>query len=106
MEKKKAQPDPSKKNLSQVVVVVNKPTQNLAKVHGDEAEVTPFKVPVDQIYNVIKGQETRHPRPLPSNPEGLGAREYCAFRDGMGHHTVDCRSLWRQLQELMNWGYL
>ena len=62
---------------------------------------------MDQVYNAIKGQDfIRHPRPLPPNPNGLGVEEYCAFHDGMGHHTMDCRSLWRQLQELVERGYL
>jgi len=59
------------------------------------------------VYNAIKNQEfIRCPRPLLSNQKGPKAGKYCAFHDSMGHHTVDCRSFWRQLQELVNQGYL
>ena len=82
-------------------------TQNSTKHRRGEADTTPFKIPVDQVYDAIKGQDfIRHPRPLPPNPKGPRAGEYCAFHDGMGHCTVDCRSLQRQLQELVDRGYL
>ena len=92
-----------KRTPSQVVRAVNKLTQNLVKTHEDEVDPTLFKIHVDQVYNAIKGQESiRHLRPLPPNPKGPGAEEYCTFYDGMGHRTVDGHSLRRQLQELMN----
>jgi len=49
------------------------PAQNLAKVHGDEADLSLFKIPVDQVYNAIKGREiiwTRdHSRPTRKDQE-------------------------------------
>ena len=44
----------------------------------------------------------RRRRPLSSNLKG----DYCAFRDKMGHRTINCRHLRKQLQELVNWEYL
>jgi len=62
---------------------------------------------MDYILNAIKDQNwVRHPRPLPRKLKGPGAREYYTFYDGMGHRNVDCHSLRRQLQELVNRGYL
>ena len=70
MDKQMAQPGAPKKFPSRVVRTVNKPAQNLAKVHEDGAELTLFKIPVDQVYNAIKGREiVRHLRPLPSKPK-------------------------------------
>jgi len=83
LEKQKAQPDPPKKVPTQAVGAINKPARNLAKVHGDGADLTPLKIPVDQVYNAIKGQKIiRHPRPLSSNPKRPRAGKYCAFHDG------------------------
>ena len=53
-EKQEAQPGPPKKTPNRVVGAINKSARNLTKVHGDEADLTPFKVPVDQVYNAIK----------------------------------------------------
>ena len=95
------QPVPPKKTLSQAVRAVNKPARNLTKAHRDEANF------MNKVYSAIKDQKfIKCLRPLPSNPKGPGARKYCAFHDGMGHRTVNCRSLQRQLQELVNQGYL
>jgi len=98
---------PPKKTPSWVVGRIDKPAQYLIKVQGDKANFNLFKVSVDQVYSAIKDQEfIRRPRPLLFNPKGPGARKYCAFHDGMDHHTVNCRSLQRQPQELVNRGYL
>jgi len=47
-----------------------------------------------------------HLRPLPPNPKGSGDGEYYAFHDEMGHNIIAYRFLRRQLQELINRGYL
>ena len=70
-----------------------------------EADFTPFKIFVDHVVNAIKDQDWVR-RPTPVEPKGPGAGEYCAFHDRMGHCTIDCRSLWRQLRQLVNRGYL
>ena len=75
----------------------------LTKHHEGEANPTPFKILMDQIYDAIKGQDfIRHPRTLPPNLKAMGAGEYCTFHDGVGHQTVDCCYLLRQLQELVD----
>ena len=48
----------------------------------------------------------RHSKSLLPHPKGSGVGNYYIFHDGMGHRIADCRSLWKQLQELMDWGYL
>ena len=107
-EKLKPQPAFPKKNQNRASDAINKPSsRNPAKTYEDEADFTPFKISEDHVFDAIKNQEwVRRPRPLPPNPKGPGAGEYCVFHDGMGHRTVDCRSSRRQLQELVNRGYL
>ena len=48
---------PPKKTPSRVVGAINKPTQNFAKAHADEANFTPFKVSVDQVYSAHQRPE-------------------------------------------------
>ena len=67
------------------------------KANGEE-EFTSFKIFVDHVFTTIKDQEwVRRLRPLPPNPKGPVAREYCAFHDGVPL---------KQLQEQVNWVYL
>jgi len=53
VEKQKSQLVPLKKTPSWAVRVVNKPARNLSKAHEDEANFTPFKVSMDQVYSAI-----------------------------------------------------
>jgi len=66
------------------------------------------KIPIDYVFNTIKDQPRvrRSNRSLLHNPRGHGSRDYCAFHDGCGHLTVNCRTLRQHLQELVNQGYL
>ena len=103
----KPQPAAPKKSQNQTYGTINKkPHRNQVKTNREE-EFTSFKVFVQHVFAAIKEQEwVRHPRPLPPNPKRPRAGEYCAFHNGMGHQTVDCRYLRKRLQELMNQGYL
>ena len=94
---------PSQKRMKMGFLTLSKPCEDLRR----QSRLTPFKISVDHVFDAIKDQEwVRRPRPLPPNPKGPGAGKYCIFHDGMGRRTVDCRSFRRQLQELVNRGYL
>ena len=82
-------------------------SRNLVEVYEIHTGFTPFKTFINRIFNAIQDQSwLRQLRPLSLNLKGSGARDYCTFHNGMGHHTVDCRHLQKQLQELVNRGYL
>jgi len=89
----------SMKNQNRAYGAINKQLpRNPAKTSGEKADFTPFKISVNHVLNAIKDQDwVRRLRPLPPNPKGSGDREYCVFHDGMGHRTIVCCSLWRQL---------
>jgi len=81
VEKQKAQPGPPKKTPSRAIRTINKPARNRAKVHGDEIDLTQFKICIDQVYNAIKGHEIiKHLRPHSSKPKGPEAEEYCGLK--------------------------
>jgi len=72
-----AQPVLLKKTLSRANGAVNKPAWNLAKAHGDEANFTPIKVSVDQMYSAIKDQEFSEVTPVKHG--GTGSRGVLRF---------------------------
>ena len=98
VEKQKTQLGPPKKTASQVVGAVNKPAPDLAKVHRDEVNLTPFKVPVARRSLGTRGHS--HPT---QKDQGLGRIELSMMN---GPRTMDCHTLRRQLQELVNQDYL
>ena len=89
---------PLRKNLYHNSFVVHKPRQYARESNKDDAvepDLIPFKIPVDHVFNAIKDKPwVKHAtRPLSQNPKGPRSRDYYAFHDGMGHPTIECRTL-------------
>ena len=89
---------PSRNTPSHSSAMVHKPPRHMHELSKDdaaEANLIPFLLSIDDVFNAINDQRrVRRPiRPLLQNPKGPGSRQYCAFHDGMGHPTVECRTL-------------
>ncbi|XP_060183344.1 uncharacterized protein LOC132613344 [Lycium barbarum] len=55
---------------------------------------------------VIRNKETRHPRPIQSDPEKWDKSLICEYHHTHGHRTEDCRQLREEVSHLFNLGHL
>ncbi|XP_060169342.1 uncharacterized protein LOC132600293 [Lycium barbarum] len=55
---------------------------------------------------VIRNKETRHPRPIQSDPEKRDKSLVCEYHHTHGHRTEDCRQLREEVARLFNLGHL
>ncbi|XP_059315483.1 uncharacterized protein LOC132066119 [Lycium ferocissimum] len=55
---------------------------------------------------VIRNRETRHPRPIQSDPEKRDKSLICKYHHTHGHRTEDCRQLREEVARLFNLGHL
>ncbi|XP_060202483.1 uncharacterized protein LOC132630917 [Lycium barbarum] len=55
---------------------------------------------------VIRNKETRHPRPIQSDPEKRDKSLICKYHHTHDHQTEDCRQLREEVASLFNWGHL
>ncbi|XP_060190670.1 uncharacterized protein LOC132619942 [Lycium barbarum] len=55
---------------------------------------------------VIRNKETRHPRPIQSDPEKRDKSLICKYHHTHGHRTEDCRQLREEVAHLFNLGHL
>ena len=89
---------PTRRNLNHNSVAVHKLPRHVRDSNKDDAvdlDQIPFRIPIDHVFNAIKDQPwVRCPtRSLSQNPKGPISRDYYAFHDGMGHPTIECRTL-------------
>ncbi|XP_059288649.1 uncharacterized protein LOC132042027 [Lycium ferocissimum] len=55
---------------------------------------------------VSRNKETRHPRPIQSDPEKRDKSLICKYHHTHGHRTEDCRQLREEVARLFNLGHL
>ncbi|XP_060178197.1 uncharacterized protein LOC132608136 [Lycium barbarum] len=55
---------------------------------------------------VIRNKETRHPRPIQSDPEKRDKSLICKYHHTHGHRTEDCQQLREEVGRLFNLGHL
>ncbi|XP_059310847.1 uncharacterized protein LOC132062261 [Lycium ferocissimum] len=55
---------------------------------------------------VIRNKETRHPRPIQSDPEKRDKSLICKYHHTHGHRIEDCRQLREEVPRLFNLGHL
>ncbi|XP_059298083.1 uncharacterized protein LOC132050735 [Lycium ferocissimum] len=55
---------------------------------------------------VSRNKETRHPRPIQSDPEKRDKSLVCRYHHTHGHRTEDCRQLREEVARLFNLGHL
>ncbi|XP_059284792.1 uncharacterized protein LOC132038085 [Lycium ferocissimum] len=55
---------------------------------------------------VSRNKETRHPRPIQSDPEKRDKNLICRYHHTHGHRTEDCRQLREEVARLFNLGHL
>ncbi|XP_059294496.1 uncharacterized protein LOC132047471 [Lycium ferocissimum] len=55
---------------------------------------------------VIRNKETRHPRPIQSDPEKRDKSLICKYHHTHGHRTEDCHQLREEVARLFNLGHL
>ena len=69
--------------------------------------LTPLRLSISEVFNVIKEYPwVRRPRPIQYNPSLSGTEEYCSYHDNKGHLIVHCKSLHRNLEELVRQDFL
>ncbi|XP_060179414.1 uncharacterized protein LOC132609449 [Lycium barbarum] len=58
------------------------------------------------VAAVIRNKETRHPRPIQSDPDERDKSLICKYHHTHGHRTEDCRQLREEVARLFNLGHL
>ena len=66
-----------------------------------------FWEPVHQVLEKIKNEQFfKQPNKMMGNPEKRNHNLYCQYHQDYGHTTKDCRSLWDNLDQLVQEGKL
>ncbi|XP_059315401.1 uncharacterized protein LOC132066013 [Lycium ferocissimum] len=84
--------------------VIDRPSRNKEILRLSEYN---FCVDVATIAAaVIRNRETRHPRPIQSDPEKRDKSLICKYHHTHGHRIEDCRQLREEVARLFNLGHL
>jgi len=69
--------------------------------------ITPLKLLINEIFNIIKDQPwVRRLRPIQYNPSLPRSEEYCSYHDRKGHQPVYYWALQKYLEELIQQDFL
>ncbi|XP_052300414.1 uncharacterized protein LOC127903754 [Citrus sinensis] len=80
---------------------------HLVDQNQDYGRYTPLKMPLDEVYEAIKGRGLLHlPTPITKLPNRRDRGRYCKFHGTHGHTTAECRDLKTQVEDLVRNRYL
>ena len=78
------------------------PQHNQPRAYQISNSFTPLKLSIQDVFEAVKGQIwVKRPEAKTHDLARRGAKDYCSFHNSQGHQTSQCRSLHKNLEDLV-----